>query len=457
MNTPLSKHPARDELEKLWRSGLRGAELAKWLRSQGHPPAKRKTLNEYGRRHWNGEQHSDANNVTEVEIDGSSDVDQQLAAARELMEKANAAGVGRVKQLKVESGGSEWDGWTREPGEEQATPAQQRSERRKATIVLTPETKDGSAFEVRQAEPVNVQVEAAPKRVRRNTGYKFAVVLPDRQIPFEDPAALDVAHQVVARVQEEHGIDAIVNLGDDLDLPEFGSHRTAPAALGMLSEAVQRAHAEYAKLRALAPDARIVWIEGNHEVRLQNWLTDHAPHLIALERPGEETHPVLSVPFLCRLDELGVEYVAPYPEGEVWLNDNLRFIHGDTAKSGKGANAAGYLQKESASTVYGHIHRAELLYQTRHTRYGPRTFLAGSPGTLCRLDGKVPSAHTGVNSRGATGQHRTEDWQQGLWVMAYQEDGDQLYNVEPVQIWGGRALFRGELLEASVDADGMPL
>jgi hypothetical protein len=37
---------------------------------------------------------------------------------------------------------------------------------------------------------------------------------------------------------------------------------------------------------ALAPDAAIHWLAGNHDQRLIDWLTDHAPQLIGLRRAG---------------------------------------------------------------------------------------------------------------------------------------------------------------------------
>lgn len=305
---------------------------------------------------------------------------------------------------------------------------------------------------LRQAEPINVKVNLGKRpKQRKPEGWELAVLMPDAQRPFEDPAAVDVSLQVLAHAERTHGVDKIIHLGDDLDLPDFGSHRTAPDVLGQLNAAFSSQYKVLSTERETCPNSEIVWLEGNHECRATNWMVDNAPHLLGLHRPGEEPEdPVLSVPYLCRLDELGVEYIAPYPEGEVWLNDHIRCIHGTTAKAQLGSTAAHYLTQGNFSTVYGHIHRAELLYQTRHTRLGPRTYMAGSPGSLCHLDGSVPSTKSGINSSGKQGKSITENWQNGIWLLFYQVDGPQLFSVEPVQIWGGWAQWRGMDFHAEV-------
>src|SRR5690606_17557511 len=110
------------------------------------------------------------------------------------------------------------------------------------------------------------------------------------------------------------------------------------------------------------------------------------------------------------------------------------------------------------SVGHGHSHRIEYLEETRQTARGPRTHFAGSPGCLCRIDGKVPSAKTGIDASGAQSGGKVENWHQGIWVFAYQEDGKQLANVEAqVSIWGGWARFEGRDYFATVDVDGNPI
>lgn len=309
---------------------------------------------------------------------------------------------------------------------------------------------DNTVAMVRQATPIAIKQQRVKKPALKTDGWRTAVIMPDAQRPFHDPAAVDVALQILNFVHRSEGVDDIIHLGDDLDLPDFGKHRSAPDVCGQINDAIEQQYRVLATERAMCPDARLVWVAGNHENRVTNWLVDHAPMLLGLQRPDQDDpNPILSIPFLCRLDELNVEYLDPYPEGELWLNDHLRCIHGSIAKSQLGATAAHYLNQGNVSTIYGHIHRSELLYQTRHTRRGPRTYMAGSPGSLCKLDGSVPSTRSGINARGEQGRTSGESWQNGIWVLSYQTDGPQLFSIEPVQIWDGWAHFRGKSFAAT--------
>lgn len=298
---------------------------------------------------------------------------------------------------------------------------------------------------LRQAEPVNITINAKPPTYQqKEDGWKVAVIFPDAQRPTHDPEAVDVALQILRDCHQRYGVDKIVHLGDDLDLPDFGKHRSAPDVMGKINEAVQLQYRTLAFERALCPDAEIDWLVGNHEARLTNWMVDNAPQLLGLQRADmPQQDPVLSIPYLCRLDELNVNYVDPYPEGEIWLNDHIRCLHGTVARAGKGATANAYLSEGGASSIYGHIHRKEQIWQTRHTKNGPRTYMAGSPGTLCDITGGVPSAKSGINAYGQQGMTRSEDWQQGLWVVRYQVDGPQWFTIDDVNIWAGWGFWEG--------------
>ena len=188
--------------------------------------------------------------------------------------------------------------------------------------------------------------------------------------------------------------------------------------------------------------------------RIINYLVDKAPPIVGLRRTGEE-HPAISIPNLCRFDDYDIEWLEPYPDAELWVNDHLRFEHGSLYSSTPGGTAAKQL-RAGVSVGYGHCHHQEFLQETRHTAKGPRTHFAGSPGCLARTDGATPSAKTGLTSRGKQSVSHCENWQQGLWVFWYQEEGDQLVSVEPLSIWGGWCMWRGMEFFASCDPNGKP-
>jgi hypothetical protein len=139
------------------------------------------------------------------------------------------------------------------------------------------------------------------------------------------------------------------------------------------------------------------------------------------------------------------------------VNDHLRFEHGSTYSSALGGTAVKQLQN-GISVGYGHIHRSELLYKTRHTHAGPRTHFAGSPGCLCKTDSSIPASGVGINAEGSQGKSgRASNWDQGLWVFWWQDADDQLTALEPIQIWSGWAMFRGQSYFATVGPNGEEL
>jgi len=387
-----------------------------------------------------------------VSVEAPDDeLEAELDRAAEVARRAADRGL-TVRSISVESGGSEWDGWER-TGDEPATSAPQSATRRKAKVVVDL-PRGGSVPEIRQAEPVEIKLRM-PRPPKRDKGaWRTAVVLPDEQYPFHDAAAIDVAEQLTAYVEQSEGVDSIVLLGDNLDLPEISKHRSAPEVWGATQAGLDGYHRHLATLRAICPESEIHWLLGNHEQRLVNFLSDNAVQLIGLRRAGDpDEQPVLSMEFLCRTAEVGVEVHGPYPEGAVWLTSSFRLVHGTVTGPHPEDK---YLAQMEASTIWGHTHRAVLAY--REVDRGPRglrSYVAGSPGCLCRLDGELPSAKSGIDARGRAGRAHSETWQQGVMVVRFQ-DGE-LPRVELVRIVDGRALFEGREFRARCDVDGNPV
>jgi hypothetical protein len=291
------------------------------------------------------------------------------------------------------------------------------------------------------------------------------MILPDPQIgfrlyedgtldPFHDEQAIDVALQITAVVQP----DLVLWLGDYLDLAEFSHFEQEPAFARSTQAAIDYGHALLAKVGALVPGARQVLLEGNHDRRLQKHVTANAMAAFGLRQACGDW-PVLSVPHLLRLDELGVEYVGGYPAGEYWVSDRLRAIHGVIVRNG-GSTARAVAGAESVSTLFGHIHRIETGYATVRTRAGGQTRVAHSPGCLCRIDGAVPSTK-GSTTLDERPVQSWENWQQGLTVVSYR-DGDEPFSLESVfidTVSGHRAAYGGRVYTpetlARVDKSGI--
>jgi hypothetical protein len=318
-------------------------------------------------------------------------------------------------------------------------------------IQFSPKWETGPEWPViQQGPPVKI---TASKATKTRSGWPVAVVLPDIQCGYfsavdgsleaiHDERAISVALSIVADVDPE----IVVLVGDNLDFAELGKYIVTSAYQQTTQATIDRATRLAAEIRQAAPRAKIIWLAGNHEERLPKFLLQNAAAAFGLKRGNlPDSWPVMSVPYLCRLDEVDIEYRPGYPASSVWITERLRVIHGDRVASG-GSTAHKYLGQEKSSVVYGHIHRREWAERTREDHDGPRTVLAASPGCLCRVDGAVPSTRGGTDLNGRP-LVRYEDWQQGLAVIPYDpESGNFCY--EQIAIHDGWAMYRGKEYKA---------
>lgn len=319
-------------------------------------------------------------------------------------------------------------------------------------IQFSPAWESGPEWPVVQPGP-SVKLPTPKVRTEKTVGYKTCVVLPDMQIgyfrgkdgnlePTHDEDAISIALAITKQLNP----DLVVMVGDNLDLPEFGKYRLSSAYALTTQASIDRGTTLCAQVRAAAPSAEIKWLAGNHEERLVNFVLDNAKAAFGIKRGNSpDSWPCLSVPYLCRFDDYGVDYIPGYPAGQFWVNQRLRIIHGTKVRSG-GSTSHAYLNTEKTSVIYGHIHRREWAERSREDYDGPKTIMAASPGTLARCDGTVPSTKGSVDLDGRP-MTIVEDWQQGIAVVTY-EPGDGMFFYEQVPFHEGTACFRGRFYHA---------
>ena len=321
-------------------------------------------------------------------------------------------------------------------------------------IQFSPAWESGPAWPVIQQGPA-IQLQKTKTKPKAPTTFKDCVILPDIQLgyfrnkkgelePTHDEKAIDVALAITKDVNP----DLVVLLGDNLDLPEMGKYVTYPSYAQTTQATIDRATMLCAQLRNVAPDAEIIWLAGNHEERMPKFIVQNATAAYGLRKGNSpDSWPVLSVPYLCRMDEFDIEYRPGYPAADLWVNKKLRIIHGDRVKS-SGSTAHVYLNSEKTSVVYGHIHRMEQAFKTREDYDGPRTIMAASPGCLARIDGAIPSTKGGVDLDGRP-ITRHENWQQGLAVVKYEEKGSHKFVYHNIPIYNGWTMFNGKEYSAN--------
>lgn len=425
----------REQALAVWRTGRSYQTLKTLLAELGHP-LKVAEL-QYCPCRSGHHERGDPSEVAQRSRD-------RLGKIADLLDRSgiNPDDIGKVSAVKL----SEWTAFHKddETGEAVLTPMSG------ASIVLTPTWDEGPKWQpVDRAAQVPISL---PKPSKRKSKTRRAVILPDVQIgyrrdlttaaldPFHDEQAIAAALKVVQAVDP----DLIVHLGDLLDFASFGKYEQEPGFALTVQPAIDRAHRYLAECAAAGPHAKQVLLEGNHDRRLTRAIVNNAIAAFGIRRGNApDEWPVLSVPYLLRLDELNVEYVGGYPAGIYWINDRLACIHGHKVKS-SGSTAALVVDDERVSTVFGHVHRIELSYKTRRVRAGARTSLAASPGCLCRIDGTVPSMKGSYDPLGRP-VPTVENWQQGVGIVTY-EEGDGPFALELVPIFDGEVTFRGEML-----------
>jgi len=280
---------------------------------------------------------------------------------------------------------------------------------------------------IQQAAPVNITIAHKPANPVR--AMKLALKGADTQIgfrrlqdgtldPFHDDAAMNVFIDAAVKMQP----DKIQILGDFLDLASQGRFAQEASFAQTTQEALNTGHAFLAKLRAACPDAEIVIVEGNHDKRMQNFIEANAVAAFGLKRAGlPESWPVMSLPYLLRLDELNVQYVDAYPAATDWDNDTTRNIHGTKANS-RGSTTSQYVfELPHLNTWAGHTHRVEITYRSVMGARGEAVeSYSANPGCLCRVDGAVPSVNGAIGADG-TPARIVENWQQGFGLVYYND------------------------------------
>jgi len=372
---------------------------------------------------------------------GQLSVKEKLSKIAELLERSGVDpdDIGKIEKINI------WQGFLKNAdGEPELVDL--------TSVMLSPVWSETPEYPVvQQAKPTLIK----PIRSKAKTSdAKVTVILPDPQIgyrrlsdgtlvPMHDEKAMNLALQMMRFIRP----DKVVNLGDFIDMPEWSSKfLVLPEFVMTTQPSIDRAHKFLAQQRALVGDyAEIVLIAGNHDARFSMAVTRNAMAALRLKQANTpKSFPVLSLPFLLRLEELGVTYLGAYPAHKFKIAEGgegqtaLYAIHGDRLDVAKVA------KNERQSFVQGHIHRIALHTETYEVGGEREQVVAFSPGCLCRVDGFVPSTKSAVTDDGMP-VTQFESWQQGIAVVSEMSDG--FWSMELVSITNGKAIYRGRVFE----------
>lgn len=186
--------------------------------------------------------------------------------------------------------------------------------------------------------------------------------MPDIQYPYHD----DVVLQKILRVVRDRQPDQIVQIGDGVDFPTVSqwSKGTAGEYADTLQEHIDGYRGDVLEpLRAAVPNAKILWLEGNHDLRLRDFVKKYAAPLTALR--------ALEISQLFALKDLDIHY----ERGPVRVATNTLAVHGHEA-GGYCSSASAWDTKftkrygSDKNFAFGHTHQPFLV--TRAFGYAGR-------------------------------------------------------------------------------------
>lgn len=178
------------------------------------------------------------------------------------------------------------------------------------------------------------------------------LILSDIHIPYHDQAALAVALAYARDYRPTH----IVLNGDILDAHEISSHPKDKHNVVTFQDEINEARQFLRVLRHDHCKAKILYTMGNHEHRLERYLTAHAPELASVD--------ALALDELLELAAHGIEFVDQRCKVVV---GSFEIFHGSIIRTGAGNSVRGHMTRRGGSVAMGHTHRMGIVSRTdRH-------------------------------------------------------------------------------------------
>ncbi len=246
--------------------------------------------------------------------------------------------------------------------------------------------------------------------------FRRILIFSDVHIPFHAKKAWKLLLKVVAL-----GWDEIVINGDFADCLSVSFHPRNPQRRYRLHLEIAAINKCLDELQAAAGDAKITYIGGNHEYRLDRYIAEKAPELYGLQGT--------TFPDLLSLDDRGIAWI-PY-KAPAYRVGKLSVIH-DIGRAGINT-ARQSLVDFGGNLVVGHSHRGGAAYQGTVRGESHVCVNGGWLGDV----GSVDYMHK---------DKATRDWQLGFTV-AYVERASRNAHVSFVPIIQGRCLVDGKLIQ----------
>ena len=243
-------------------------------------------------------------------------------------------------------------------------------------------------------------------------GYKKVLFIPDTHIPYNDRRAWKVLIKSIKQFQPE----ILVILGDFADCFSVSKHDKSPIRKTLLHKEVDAVRDHLEQLEGLEIKRKI-YVAGNHEYRLERYITQKAPELFGL----------VDIPTLLKLPQNNWEYVEY--KRHICIGD-LAVSH-DYGSAGQTAHRTA-AQRLGVPVVIGHTHRAASI--TRRSFHGKHTQSAmfGWLGDVSEVD-YMHQASAKTN------------WSTGFGIGYLLKSGEVVLHHIP--IIGGAAILEGVIVK----------
>jgi predicted phosphodiesterase len=172
------------------------------------------------------------------------------------------------------------------------------------------------------------------------SAHNRSVVANDFHGQFRDKKVCSLFYNFLRREKP----DKIILAGDVTDFYSISRFDKNPARKESLQEELDDSHKMLATIRRAAPNAKIIFLQGNHEARLTKYLWSTAKALATLRS--------LEIESLLQLKKLNIQYET---DG-IWLGD-LFVYHGTIVRAKAAYTAHAELLKNGCSGMSGHTHR----------------------------------------------------------------------------------------------------
>jgi hypothetical protein len=277
--------------------------------------------------------------------------------------------------------------------------------------------------------PLPTKIIDAGVRVEKRT-WKKVLVMSDAHIPYHDVAVLNLMYDFAKALDP----DIVVLAGDWADCFAISPFLRSPERERRLSDEIRIVRANLRFLRQVLPDARIVYIDGNHEHRFRKYILKNADKLADLEMDGKK----LTYENFLGLENFGIEHVATTP-GPSFIDTYWQLEDGGTTYEllighfKRYSTHAGYAAKNliddyGISLIQAHTH----CFGRHNRNMAHGTVCAWENGCLCDL-------HPDWT--------RAKHWCHAFAVVWFEKPG-QFFQVEDIMIVNGQFRYGGELWRA---------